>query len=348
MRDQSKQLLQKIYSLSREIGREIVLMGLCGTHSQTISRYGLRSLMPKNVKLIAGPGCPICVTSQKDIDIIVNLALAGIPVATYGDAMRVPGFFGSLEEARRKGAKVFPVYSVDEALKLKNNYPDLVFFGLGFETTVPATVYGVQQGLTVYSAHKLFVPAMQALLDGGEIKIDGFINPGHVSTIIGIKPYQPIKVPQVIAGFESEDVLIAVYLLLRQIKAGRCVVENEYLRAVNPGGNPKAYHSIFDVFNVADAEWRGLGIVPRSGLVLKSKFKRQDAKIKYQSLIARINLSQSQEHPACRCGDILRGIAFPSDCPLFRRVCTPETPCGPCMVSIEGECNIEFTQHFPE
>ena len=194
-------LIKKINTIAKELGREVRLMEVCGTHTQAISRFGIREILPKNIKLITGPGCPVCVTAQKDIDAIVNLALAGIPIATYGDLLRVPGYFGSLNEARERGAQVFDVYSVAEALELQKKYPELVFFGLGFETTTPMTAWGIKnaclsgrQGLTTYSAHKIFLPAMEALLSDKNIDIDGFIDPGHVSVVIGIAPYEKLKV----------------------------------------------------------------------------------------------------------------------------------------------------------
>ena len=200
MRMQQK-LISEINKLAREIGRGVNLMEVCGTHTQAISRNGIRQILPENINLITGPGCPVCVSSQKDIDAIVSLALAGIPVATYGDVLRVAGRFGSLDDAREKGARVFGVYDVVEALALQKKYPNLVFFGLGFDTTTPMTAWAIKKGLMVYSSHKIFIPAMQALLDLGEVNIDGFIDPGHVSAIIGSKPYEILGVAQVITGF---------------------------------------------------------------------------------------------------------------------------------------------------
>lgn len=339
---QIKKILEEIRKTAIELNKEVTLMEVCGTHTQTVSRYGLRELMPENIKLTTGPGCPVCVTDQKDIDLVVNLATSKIPVATYGDLLRVPGYHGSLEEARRNGAQVFDVYSVDEALELKKKYKNLVFFGLGFETTTPATAYAIKKGLTVYSTHKLFLPAMEALLEMGEIKIDGFINPGHVSTIIGTEPYKRMKVPQVITGFTGEDVLVAIYMLLRQIKEGRAEVENEYLRAVRKEGNPKAYNIIFEVFGKDIGTWRGFGDIPDSGLEILEKYKEFDAKIKYRDILSKVDLSKSKEPTACRCGEIIRGLASPRECPMFGKICTPDKPHGPCMVSVEGACNVEY------
>ena len=339
-----KKVIKKIKALGADIGREVNIMEVCGTHTQAVARYGLRRLMPKNVHLTTGPGCPVCVTAQEDIDAIVSLALAGIPVATYGDMLRVPGFFGSLDEARSKGAKVFDVYSTEDALALQKDYPDLVFFGLGFETTTPMTAYAVKNGLTVYSTHKLFLPAMAALLEIGKLKIDGFLSPGHVSAIIGVKPYQNMRVSQVIAGFTAEDVLTAIYMLLKQIKEGRKDVENEYLRAVKERGNPEAEKAIFDVFDIKDGLWRGFGIIPKSGLEIKNKYKNQDAKIKYKDIIKspKSEIRNQKSETLCKCGEIIRGLKNPKECPMFKKACSPEKPFGPCMVSTEGACNVEY------
>jgi len=314
-------------------------MEVCGTHTQVISRFGIRQMMPKNINLLTGPGCPVCVTAQKDIDAIVSLALASVPIATYGDVLRVPGAFGSLNQARENGSKVFDVYSTQDALKLQRQYPNLVFFAIGFETTAPMTAWAVKKGLTVYSTHKIFVPAMRTLLQMGEVKIDGFIDPGHVSAIIGVEPYKVMKVPQVISGFEPEDVLMTIYMLLEQIKDGRQEVENQYSRAVRKRGNSRAQKEIFNVFKIADGDWRGFGKIPKSGLEIKNEYKEFDAKIKYKNILDKVDFSKSKEPPGCRCGEILRGIILPDQCPLFSKLCQPDNPIGPCMVSVEGGCN---------
>jgi hydrogenase expression/formation protein HypD len=347
-----KNLIKLIKEAASKINRNVNLMEVCGTHTQAVARYGIKELMPKNVHLTTGPGCPVCVTAQEDIDAIASLALSGIPIATYGDMMRVPGYFGSLDQARSGGArlrplasarqaKVFDVYSTDDALNLQKKYPDLVFFGLGFETTAPMTAYAIKKGLSVYSTHKLFLPAMKALLNIGELKIDGYIAPGHVSTIIGVDPYKEMKVPQVITGFTAEDVLVGIYMLLKQIKEGRAEVENEYLRSVKKEGNPEARKEIFDVFEIADGNWRGFGSIPNSGLEIKNKYKKFDAKIKYKNILDKVDFTHSRKLTGCKCGEIIRGLKNPSQCPMFKKVCSPENPVGPCMVSQEGACNVE-------
>ncbi|MBU4216700.1 hydrogenase formation protein HypD [Candidatus Parcubacteria bacterium] len=337
----TKNIIENINLFAQSISKDVNLMEVCGTHTQAISRYGIRQLMPANINLITGPGCPVCVTDQSDIDNLVNLALAGIPIATYGDTIKVPGDFGSLEDAQRKGAKIFAVYSIEEALELKKEYPDLVFFGLGFETTAPMTAYAIKNGLTVYSAHKLFLPAMIHLLKNGLTNIDGFINPGHVSVIVGTEAYKKIKAPQVITGFEAEDVLVGIHLLLKQINEKRQDVENEYTRAVTKTGNTKAYDLIFEVFEPSNGLWRGLGNIPNSGLVIKKKYQAQDAKIKYQTILNKIKHTY-KKNAACKCGHIIQGALKPQQCPMFNTVCTPDKPFGPCMVSSEGACNIEY------
>lgn len=338
-----KNVLNKIKLLAKEIGRPVSLMEVCGTHTQTVARYGIKQLLPKSIKLITGPGCPACVTPQEDIDAVVNLALAGVPVASYGDVLKLPGFYGTLNKAREKGAWVREVYSVEEALEFQKERPDLVFFGIGFETTAPMTAFAVKNGLTCYSSHRLFLTAFSALLEIKEIKIDGFIAPGHVSTITGSNAYEKLNVPLVITGFEPEDVLASVHLLLKQIQEGRAEVENEYQRSVMPEGNPLAYKMIFDVFDVKEGNWRGLGKIPKSGLELKKKFSELDAKIKYKNILAKVDFSKSRIKTGCACADIILGKKEPKNCPLFKRVCAPENPKGPCMVSQEGACYAEFS-----
>lgn len=341
-RQKNQQIIKQIHCLAAAIAGEAKLMEVCGTHTQAVRQFGLRELLPDNVRLTTGPGCPVCVTAQEDIDSIVFLAKAGIPIATYGDVLRVPGNYGSLDRAREGGAKVFAVYSIEEALSLRQNYPDLVFFGLGFDTTAPMTAYGIKKGLTVFSTHKLFLPAMQALLKIGELKIDGFLNPGHVSTIIGVEPYKVMTVPQVITGFTAEDILVGIYMLLRQLAEGRHEVENQYLRSVKKRGNPLARKLIFEIFEVSSGNWRGFGSIPGSGLKIRSKFKKYDARIKYKDILKKVDLKAARRPTACRCGEVIRGLIEPSDCRLFGRVCRPEAPFGPCMVSAEGACNVEY------
>jgi len=359
-----KNIIFEINKLSSKINRQIVIMELCGTHTESVARNGIKKLLPKNIKLLSGPGCPVCVTDQRDINAVIVLALEGVPIACYGDVLRVPGTIAtlnllkdkmvrrayhntntiSLDTARELGADITEVYSVEDALKLKEKKPDLVFFGLGFETTAPMTADAIKRGLTVYSSHKLFVPAMQALIDTPTLKIDGFINPGHVSTIIGTRPYEKFKLPQVVTGFTGEDVLVGIYMLLKQIALGESKVENEYVRSVRTEGNTKAINLIHEVFEVEDALWRGLGKIPASGLRIKCKFSKFDAKIKYKNILSAFDASKfiiRNVGLGCICGAILRGLKEPKDCKLFNKKCVPENPVGACMVSAEGACGIE-------
>ena len=336
------QILKNIHEKAEKIGRPIRLMELCGTHAQTIAEHGIKMLIPKNITLVSGPGCPVCVTDQSDIDVIVGLALAGIPIAVYGDTMQVPGNAMSLEEARRSGANVEIVYSISEAVKLQKEKPSLVFFGLGFETTTGMTAWAIKNGLTVYSAHKLFPPAMEALLANDKIRVDGFINPGHVSAIIGTEVYQRFKIPQVVAGFSGGDVLVAIDMLLTQILKKESRVENAYGSLVKKNGNPKALKLITEFFEVSDARWRGLGEIKNSGLKIRKKYQTQNAQFVHRKLIEKIKKDIKIKPNACKCGLVLQGLIESKDCPLFRRVCTPDNPQGACMVSVEGSCNVEY------
>jgi len=358
-------IIAKINKLASQIRHRIVLMELCGTHTEAVAKFGIKKLLPKNIKLLSGPGCPVCVTDQRDINAIIALALNNIPIACYGDVLRVPGTLKisnikyqisniSLDKARELGADITEVYSTEDALKLQKKKPNLVFFGLGFETTAPMTASAIKRGLTVYSSHKAFAPAMAALLDTPQLKVDGFINPGHVSAIIGVKPYkkllqpttynlQPRKLPQVIAGFEANDVIITIYMLLKQISENRAEVENEYTRAVKPEGNLIAQKLINEVFEIEDGYWRGLGKIPNSGLKIREKYSDFDAKIKYKEILNSLNTKYLilNTNTGCICGAILRGLKEPRDCKLFNKKCTPDNPIGACMVSSEGACGIE-------
>jgi len=347
-----KNIIREINTLASRISRQIVLMELCGTHTEAVARHGIKKLLPKNIKLLSGPGCPVCVTDQRDINAVICLALEGIPIACYGDVLRVPGTLQvkqtkniSLDKARELGADVTEVYSVEDALELQkksaSRRTNLVFFGLGFETTTPMTASAIKHGLTVYSSHKAFVPAMAALLATPSLKIDGFINPGHVSAIIGEKPYEQFKLPQVIAGFEANDVIMAIYLLLKQIAENRAEVENQYVRVVRPEGNPKARKLIDEIFETSDAYWRGIGKIPNSGFEIRKKYAKFDAKIKYRKILQPTTYNLQPDSSGCICGAILRGLKEPHDCKLFNKKCTPDNPVGACMVSSEGACGIE-------
>lgn len=340
-----QRIINNINQLAGEIKKNITLMEVCGTHTEVIAKHGLRKILPKNIKLISGPGCPVCVTDQRDIDNIIELALQKIPIVTYGDMIKVPGNKMSLEQAVGQGAKIFSVYSTEEIFtnpEIKPFINELVFFGIGFDTTTPMTASIIKRGIAVYSTHKKFFPAMKALLENQEIKIDGFINPGHVSTIIGSKPYQQLKLSQVIAGFKPEDVLIAIYLLLKQIKGGKGVVENEYQRVVKTEGNLRAQKLINEVFEIKNTNWRGFGQIPKSGYEIRKKYQKFNAKIKYRDILDNLKIKENPKLKLCRCDEVIKGLIEPNECKLFSKSCLPENPVGPCMVSREGACNIKY------
>jgi len=327
--------------------RPVNLMEVCGTHTVSIFRHGIRNLLPRGVTMLSGPGCPVCVTANADLD--KAIALAEIPdviLATFGDMFKVPASYSSLREAKAEGADVCLVYSTLDALEIARANPQkqVVFFAVGFETTAPTIACSIleaeREGIenfSIVSVHKLIPPALKALLDGEEVRIDGFLLPGHVSTIIGSRPYEFIPsgygVACVIAGFEPLDILGGIEMLLRQIADGEVRVEIGYRRAVRREGNPLALEQMYRVFEVCDAEWRGLGVIPESGLRLRKEYERFDAERRFD-----VNTPPPREHPACRCGEVLRGVTSPPECPLFARACTPEHPIGPCMVSVEGSC----------
>ncbi len=328
--------LERIRGLAAEIGRDMTIMEICGGHTNVIMKYGIRDILPSNIRLISGPGCPVCVSSQQDIDAMLALGGAGIPVATYGDMLRVPGSEGSLDEARAQGAPIFEVYSADEVLRLREEHPGIVFFGIGFETTTPMTAYLLEKGVTVYSVHKLVPPAMRALLDG-EVRIDAFLDPGHVSAITGTAMYERIGVPQAIAGFSPERILRGLALLLELVARGETGVVNAYPEVVRQRGNPKAQALVEKHLLVIDSDWRGLGVIPRSGLDVKDP--HLNARVIHQRIIAGI---PAPKWRGCRCGEVLKGVIDPTACPLYGKACTPQRPMGGCMVSDEGTCAIFY------
>jgi len=324
----------------------VKLCHVCGTHEWTVTHFGLRSLLPKNIEVIAGPGCPVCVLPAAEIDEATELALRGVTITTFGDVLRVPGSKLSLSEARSKGGDIRVVYGVGDAVKMAKEEPDreFVFFAIGFETTAPSTANEVLKGppenLSFLVSHRLIPPAMELLLGVGDLHIDGFIAPGHVSTIIGLKPYEVFPsayhMPVVVAGFEPLDVLLAVDMLLQQLSGGVAELANEYGRAVRLEGNVKALRLVDRVFDVVDGRWRGLGRLPSSALALKGEFAEWDARKKYG---VRIEVGKDVL-PGCLCHLVMVGKVRPSECPLFMKECRPESPVGACMVSAEGSCRI--------
>ncbi len=341
----AKSIVDKIKEYAAQIKDTVRIMNFCGTHEHTITYYGIRSLMPPNIELVAGPGCPVCVTPARIIDAAIKLALEeNLTVYTYGDMYKVPGTKLSLAQAKGLGAKVVVVYGFNDAVRMATkNKDDSIFVGVGFETTMPTVasqlyIGKVPNNLAIIPSYRLTPPILKYMLNRGDIRIDGIILPGHVSTIIGVESWLFLegKVPSVIAGFEPIDVLIAILMIIKQLVKGESRVENEYSRVVRFKGNDKARKLISKVFKVIDADWRGIGLVPNSGATLAEKFMHYDAFQKYD-----LKITNSVDiKPGCRCADIILGLAKPTDCPLFMKACTPETPYGPCMVSSEGTCHI--------
>lgn len=343
----AKGLVDSIRALAPSDGRTVTLMEVCGTHTVSIARNGIRSLMPDGVQLSSGPGCPVCVTSNHDIDKVIALAkMPNVIIATFGDMTRVPGSTSSLLAEQAKGARVKIVYSPLDALALAEANPDseMVFVGVGFETTTPLVAMAIKRareaGLTnfsVYGAHKNMPGALEAIVNDPALNVDALILPGHVSTIIGVEPYRFLAerygIPGVITGFEPNDILQGIAMILRQLHEGRSDIEIAYARGVMEEGNRVALAAIDEVFETVPANWRGLGEIPGSGYRIRDEFAEFDALRKLDPPI-----EKTVEHNGCRCGDVLRGIMTPAQCPLFRTVCSPENPIGPCMVSSEGAC----------
>jgi len=347
----ARSLLALIRKEVRDLAEPMTLMEVCGTHTMAIYQHGIRALLPPQVHLISGPGCPVCVTPVGYVDHAVALARRpGTIVATFGDMVRVPGSSSSLQNEKAKGADVRIVYSPLDAVALAQKHPDrsVVFLGVGFETTAPTIAGAILQaralGLTnffVLVSHKTMPAPMAALTSDPDLKVDGYICPAHVSAVIGPEAYEPLArdygVPCVVTGFEPLDVLQGVLMLARQIVAKEARVEVQYTRVVRPGGNRKAQMLLEEVFEPCDAVWRGIGAIPESGLRLRGEFAPFDAAIALP-----VAVDESKEHSGCRCGEILKGMIAPQECPLFHTACTPENPVGACMVSSEGTCAAAF------
>ncbi len=338
-------IIDKIHSISK---KNVKLMEVCGTHTVAIFKSGIRELLPKTIKLISGPGCPVCVTPMADIDKAIVIARQkDVIFTTFGDMMRVPGSLGTLQKQKAdEGLDIRIVYSPLDALKIARDNKDkkVAFFSAGFETTTPtiaATVFQAYmdslKNFFILPVNKTVPPAIKALLDTPELGLNGFICPGHVSVLIGSNVYKFIaekyKRPAVISGFEPVDILLSIYMLIKQIEEKDAKVEIEYKRAVTPEGNKKAMGIMRDVFEPCDADWRGIGVIPESGLKLAKKYKGFDAVEHFG-----INIPAVEDKTSCNCGDILRGLKEPPECKLFGKACTPENPVGPCMVSTEGSC----------
>ncbi len=337
---------------SKRLKREIRIMEVCGTHTVAIFRAGIRSILPENIKLLSGPGCPVCVTPEEDVDSVIELSKDSRNIIlTFGDMMRVPGSVYSLYNARSEGGDIRVIYSPMEILEICKKNPDrkVIFFSVGFETTSPL-IAGVLsladeeriKNLFIYPSNKLVPPAIYALLKSGEVRIDGFILPGHVSTIIGSREYKFIEeefgIPSVIAGFEPRDILESIAMLVRDISENRPHLRIQYTRAVRPQGNTKALSILYSYFEPVDALWRGIGLIPLSGLNLKERYNYRNITL----ILKKRGYKDGGVKKGCRCGDVLRGVITPDGCPLFRKVCTPETPHGACMVSTEGSCSAYY------
>ncbi len=323
------------------------LMEVCGTHTMAIFRNGIRTLLPETLTLLSGPGCPVCVTSQNDIDAFIALArIKETIITTFGDLMRVPGTTSSLQLERAQGKDIRVVYSAVDALHIARDNPDkrIIFLGVGFETTAPTIAASLlmarEMGLGnyhVFCAHKLVPPALEALMQMDGVRVDGFILPGHVSVIIGTSAFRAfferVQIPCVVAGFEPADLLKAIVILVRQLESGDPELVNAYSRAVNWEGNVKARQMMAQVFRPVDANWRGIGSIPQSGLKINEAFASFDAERQFE-----IPAYDTREPKGCICGEILTGVKTPPQCPLFQKRCTPTSPVGACMVSSEGSC----------
>ncbi|MFV0435797.1 MAG: hydrogenase formation protein HypD [Desulfopila sp.] len=336
-----------VAELQRSVTRPLRIMEVCGSHTMAIFRNGLRSILPHGMELVSGPGCPVCVTAATHIDTFIAMATsAGVRLAIFGDLYRVPGSNGSLANASAGGARVDLVYSPMDALELARHHPDqlVVFAGVGFETTTPgiaATIMAAKvqkiKNFVVFSTQKTMPPPLFALLDDPQLQIDGLLCPGHVSAIIGAGAYEPLArrygLACVVAGFEAADLVKGLIMLARQVTTGRIRVENLYPRAVSWQGNLRAQKMVDEIFTPVDMEWRGLGVIPGSGLKIRKKYGDFDARNRLD-----ITVAPAAEPKGCLCGRILKGTHTPADCPLFADRCTPAHPIGPCMVSSEGTC----------
>ena len=345
--DVARRVVEEIAGLV-EPGRQYKLMEVCGGHTHTIYKHGVENVLPPEVDLIHGPGCPVCVIPMGRVDDAIAIAeRPNVVFTTFGDMLRVPGGNGSLLEAKARGADVRLVYSPLDALRIARENPelDIVFFAIGFETTTPSTALTLlrarAEGIRnffVFANHVTIIPAIRAILTSPDLRLDGFIGPGHVSTVIGTRPYRFIAAewgkPLVVAGFEPLDVLQSAYMILRQLAEGRCEVENQYTRVVREGGNQRALEAIAETMELRTTfEWRGLGFISQSALKLRPEFADWDAELRYDVPGVRV-----ADPKACQCGEVLKGVIKPWECKVFGTACTPERPIGTCMVSSEGAC----------
>lgn len=348
-----KALSKKIIQQIKNENVSLTFMHVCGTHQDSLMKNGLDSLLKEvGITIIQGPGCPVCVTTPREIEEMIHLAKKGHIIASYGDMINVPGQYHSLRYLRTEGYDIRTVYSIEDAVFLAEQQPnkEIVFMAVGFETTAPSTaavlLNNPPKNFSILSCHRLIPPALKAIVEMGEIKIDGFIEPGHVATIIGATPFsflsEKYHIPQVITGFEPIDLLMASWMLVKQIKNDAPYIQNEYTRAVNKEGNIAAQKLLQQVFKIQDTEWRGFSTIRSSGMELKADFYEYDARKKFADELKDLEHQTFSEPPGCRCGELLRGLITPQECPLFGKTCTPSHPVGPCMVSDEGSCHITF------
>ena len=344
---------KKIIELIKKENVNLRFMHVCGTHQDTLVRFGIEQMLKDTgVEIRQGPGCPVCVTTADEIADAITLANSGVTIAVFGDMLKVPTPIGSLADAKSNGADVRIVYSIEDAVRLSSEVDKMVFMAIGFETTSPTTaavmVEDLPENFSVYSCHRILLPALQAIINMGEFHIDGLIEPGHVAVITGTKIFDEFSVkyniPQVVTGFEPLDLLMATYMLVKQIKEGRADVENEYKRLVKPEGNVKAFNLVNEVFKPVDRAWRGFPMIPLSAYDLREKYDDHNARKIYEDLLSK-RAPVKEEIGGCRCGEMLRGIIDPEQCPAFGKACNPRYPMGPCMVSREGGCNIAFRYH---
>ncbi|HEX4202787.1 MAG TPA: hydrogenase formation protein HypD [Ktedonobacteraceae bacterium] len=346
----AKRVSEEIAKLSGS--QQLKFMEVCGGHTHTIYKHGIEDVLPRNIDLVHGPGCPVCVLPMGRIDDAIAIArMDGVIFTTFGDMMRVPGSKGSLLDAKAEGADVRFVYSPLDAYKLARQNPDrqVVFFAIGFETTAPSTAVTLlrakaesTKNFSVFCNHVTIIPAMKAILDSPDLRLDGFIGPGHVSMVIGMRPYTFIarehKKPVVIAGFEPLDIIQSIYMIVKQLHEGRAEIENQYARVVRPDGNTKALQAMASTMELRPFfEWRGLGFITHSALKLRAEYADWDAELRYQVPGLRV-----ADPKACQCGEVLKGVIKPWECKVFGTACTPETPIGTCMVSPEGACAAYF------
>ena len=348
-----KQLSKKIIEKIGQEQFQLTFMHVCGTHQDSLMKHGLDSVLKEvGITIIQGPGCPVCVTTPYEIEEMIELARNGHIITSYGDMINVPGQKHSLDYLRTEGHNVRTVYSIEDAVQIAKQQPnkEIIFMAVGFETTAPSTAAILSnnppKNFSILCCHRLIPPALQAIIEMGEIKIDGFIEPGHVATIIGVEPFsflsKKYQIPQVITGFEPIDLLMASWMLVKQIKNDAPEIQNEYARVVSSNGNIAAQNLLKKVFQIEDKDWRGFSTIPLSGYRLKEEFKEFDARMKFAEDLKILKNKNFSEPKGCRCGELLRGLINPEKCPLFGNKCTPHHPIGPCMVSDEGSCHISF------